>query len=195
MEENNFKQKLDQFIKYSQNVNDNSLIKNEYFKLVKEFHPDINKNDSNELANEYMIIINYAYENLIHNRNNFTLIKEDEYEKYKNNGKYIFVNEYNIKESISDKILFIYKLGMLEYNKARIIMLDNPSYNGNKEKTGYEIIGHLYKAYKYFKDVIRMDNNGNWGKNALLNLHYAYKLNENITRGLKISNERALMEI
>ena len=195
MEENNFKQKLDQFIKYSQNVNDNSLIKNEYLKLVKEFHPDINKNDSNELANEYMIIINYVYENLIHNKNNFTLIKEDEYEKYKINGKYIFVNEYNIKENISDKIFFIYKLGMLEYNKARIIMLDNPSYNGNKEKTGYEIIGHLYKAYKYFKDVIRMDNNGNWGKNALLNLHYAYKLNENITRGLKISNERALMEI
>ena len=195
MEENNFKQKLDQFIKYSQNVNENSLIKNEYFKLVKEFHPDINKNDSNELANEYMIIINYVYENLIHNKNNFTLIKEDEYEKYKINGKYIFVNEYNIKENISDKIFFIYKLGMLEYNKARIIMLDNPSYNGNKEKTGYEIIGHLYKAYKYFKDVIRMDKNGNWGKNALLNLHYAFKLNENITRGLKISNERALMEI
>jgi len=195
MEENNFKQKLDQFIKYSQNVNDNSLIKNEYLKLVKEFHPDINKNDSNELANEYMIIINYVYENLIHNKNNFTLIKEDEYEKYKINGKYIFVNEYNIKESISDKILFIYKLGMLEYNKARIIMLDNPSYNGNKEKTGYEIIGHLYKAYKYFKDVIKTDKNGNWGKNALLNLHYAFKLNENITRGLKISNERALMEI
>ena len=81
MEENNFKQKLDQFIKYSQNVNDNSLIKNEYFKLVKE----------------YMIIINYAYENLIYNKNNFTLIKEDEYEKYKINGKYIFVNEYKRK--------------------------------------------------------------------------------------------------
>ena len=62
MEENNFKQKLDQFIKYSKNINDNSLIKNEYLKLVKEFHPDINKNDSNELANEYMIIINYVYE-------------------------------------------------------------------------------------------------------------------------------------
>jgi hypothetical protein len=43
MEENNFKQKLDQFIKYSQNVNDKKNKKNEYFKLVKEFHPDINK--------------------------------------------------------------------------------------------------------------------------------------------------------
>jgi hypothetical protein len=195
MEDSNFKEKIDQFIKYSQNVNDNNLIKNEYFKLVKEFHPDVNKNINNDLANEYMIIINYVYENLIHNKNNFKLLKDDEYEKYKINGKYCFINEYNIKENISDKILFIYKLGMLEYNKARTIMLENPTYNGNKEKTGYEIIGHLYKSYKYFKDVIKMDNNKNWRKNAIIGLHYAFKLNENITRGLKVNNEKGLMVI
>jgi hypothetical protein len=195
MEDSNFKEKIDKFIKYSQNIDDNILIKNEYFKLVKEFHPDVNKNVNNDLANEYMIIINYVYENLIHNKNNFKLIKDDEYEKYKINGKYCFINEFNIKENISDKILFIYKLGMLEFNKARIIMLENPTYNGNKEKTGYEIIGHLYKAYKYFKDVIKMDKNENWRENAIISLHYAFKLNENITRGLKINNEKGLTVI
>jgi DnaJ-class molecular chaperone len=57
MESNNFKEKLDQFIKSSQNVNDNKIIKSEYLKLVKEFHPNVNKNIENEIANEYMINI------------------------------------------------------------------------------------------------------------------------------------------
>ena len=74
-------------------------------------------------------------------------------------------------------------------------MLENPTYTGNKEKTGYEIIGHLYKAYKYFKDVINMDKNGNWGKEASINLHYAYKMNEHITRGLQINSGKELIEM
>jgi len=194
MNDNNFKEKIDQFIKLSQSVNNNT-IKSEYIKLVKEFHPDVNKNIENEIANEYMIIVNYVYENLIHNKINLKLLKENEYDKYLDNEKYIFINEFGIKEYISDKILFVYKLGNLEYKIASTIMLENPTYTGNKEKTGYEIIGHLYKAYKYFKDVIKMDKNGNWGKNALVNLHYAFKMNEHITRGLQINNGKELIEI
>ncbi|MCL2209599.1 MAG: hypothetical protein FWB89_05515 [Treponema sp.] len=163
--------------------------------MVKEFHPDINKEIKNETANEYMIIINYVYENLINKKTGFKLLKEDEYEKQKINGKYCFINEFGIKEYISEKVLFVFKLGKLEYTKATTIMLENPVYTGNKEKTGYEIIGHLYRAYKYFKDVIKMDRNGNWGKNALINLHYAFKMNEHITRGLQISNEKELANI
>jgi hypothetical protein len=193
MESNNgFKTKIDHFINTSKNVNDNSIIKLEYLKLVKEFHPDANKEISKETANEYMIIINYVYEQLLHNKDNFHLIQKDEYEKNISNGKYCFVNEFGITERISDKILFIFKLGKLEYSKAVTIMLENPSYSGNKEKTGYVIIGHLYKAYKYFKDVIKMDKNGNWAKGAMVNLHYAYEMNEHITRGLKTSNEKEM---
>jgi DnaJ-class molecular chaperone len=192
---NNFKVKIDHFINASKNTNDNNVIKQEYLKLVKEFHPDANKKINNETANEFMIIINYVYEQLIHNKNNFQLVQKDEYEKNKVNGKYCFINEFGIKENISDKILFIFKLGKLEYNKALSIMLDNPSYSGNKEKTGYEIIGHLYKAYKYLKDVIKMDKKGIWVKAALLNLHYAYEMNEHITRGLKVSNEKGMIAV
>jgi len=194
MGKDNFKEKLNQFINQSQDTG-NGNIKSEYLKLVKEFHPDINKEIKNETANEYMIIINYVYENLINKKKGFKLFKEDEYEKQKINGKYCFINEFGIKEYISEKVLFIFKLGKLEYTKATTIMLENPVYTGNKEKTGYEIIGHLYRAYKYFKDVIKMDRNGNWGKNALINLHYAFKMNDHITRGLQISNEKELANI
>jgi hypothetical protein len=193
--EDDFKEKINNFINISKNTNDNSVIKHEYLNLVKLFHPDTNKDISAGILNEYMIIVNYVYEQLIHNKENFQLIKKEEYEKNKVNGKYCFVNEFGVKEFISDKILFIYKLGKLEYNKALKIMLDNPSYSGNKEKTGYEIIGHLYKAYKYYKDVIKLDKKGEWKKVTIINLYYAYKMNEHITRGLKISDEKGLMKM
>ena len=193
--DSNFKDKISAFISYSQSVNDNASIKHEYLKLVKEFHPDANNELSKGVASEYMIIINYTYEQLIHNRKNFKPVKKDEYEQNKVDGKYCFINEYGVKEFISDKIYYIYKLGRLEFFNAYKIMHRNPSYKGNKEKTGYEIIGHLYKAYKYYKDVIKMDKTGNWGKGALLHLRYAYKMNEHITRGLSTSNEKALVEI
>ena len=196
MEDNiNFKEKISNFIRFSQSVNDNNGIKSEYLKLVKEFHPDINKKLDKETANEYMIIINYTYEQLLNKKNNFEVIQNDEYEKNKINGKYCFINEFGLKEFISDKILYIYKLGRLEYSKANIIMLTNPSYNGNKERTGYKIIEHLYKAYKYYKEVIKMDKTGNWGREAKINLHYAYEMNEHITRGLKTNDVKDIIEI
>ena len=142
-----------------------------------------------------MIIINYTYEQLIYNKGNFKKIKTDEYENNKIDGKYCFINEYGVKELISDKIYYAYKLGRLEFFKAYTIMHRNPSFKGNKEKTGYEIIGHLYKAYKYYKDVIKMDKAGNWAKGALLHLRYAFKMNENITRGLSTSSEKGLTVI
>lgn len=193
--ENYFKEKISAYIGFSQSNKDKNNIKSEYLKLVKEFHPDTNKELSKEIASEYMIIINYAYEQLIHNKNNFKPVKTDEYEKNKIDGKYCFINEYGVKEYISDKIYYIYKMGRLEFFKAYMIMHRNPSYKGNKEKTGYEIIGHLYKAYKYYKDVIKMDKTGNWGKGAILHLRYAFKMNEHITRGLSTSGEKGLIKV
>jgi hypothetical protein len=76
-----------------------------------------------------------------------------------------------------------------------MIMLDNPSYGRNKEETGYRIIEHLYKAYKYFKDVIKMDKSGNWGKEAKMDLYYAYEMNEHITRGLKTNDVKEISKI
>jgi hypothetical protein len=187
-----FREKINSFIGCSQ---DKNKIRTEYLKLIKEFHPDTNKELDNEIANEYMIIINYTYEQLIHNKNNLQQSQMDEYEKNKINGKYCFINEFGIKEFISDKILYIYKLGRLEYSKAYIIMHNNPSFLGNKEETGYEIMEHLYKAYKYFKDVIKMDKTGSWVEQAKSNLYYAFKMNEHITKGLKITEEKRIIEI
>ncbi|AEF84699.1 DnaJ domain protein [Treponema primitia ZAS-2] len=174
---NSFSDRIKNFILFSKATNDNEKIKKKYFELVKIFHPDLNNEIDKEISNENMIVLNYVYEQLIKN---------------KVNGKYCLTNEYGIKEYISDKALYIYKLGFIEFRKAITIMLENP---GNKEGTSYEIIGHLYKSYKYFKEVIKLDKNGNWGRASIVQLHHAYSMNEHITRGLTGSDEKGLVEI
>jgi hypothetical protein len=186
-----FFEKINLFIDISKNLN-NSDIKYEYLKLVKEFHPD--RNPDNKMANEYMIVINYVYGQLLNNKQ-FTLNIIDEYDKNKINDKYCFINEYGIKEFITDKTLYVYKTGVLEYKKAYMIMHNNPSYTGNIEKTGYEIIGHLYKSYKHLKNVIEMDKDGNWGREAKVSLHYAYEMNAHVTRGLSRNDEKDITKI
>jgi hypothetical protein len=189
---NLFSDKLKEFIVFAKNTNNNGEIKLKYLELVKIFHPDINNEVDKETSNENMILLNYVYEQLTKNKAKFKIANKDEYEKNKINGKYCLINEYGIKEYISDKVLYIYKLGFIEFRKAMTIMLENP---GNKEGTSYEIIGHLYKSYKYFKEVIRIDKDGNWGRESKVQLHYAYSMNEHITRGLTGSSEKGLMKI
>jgi curved DNA-binding protein CbpA len=176
----------------SQNINDDAKTKSEYIKLVKEFHPDVNKKIENKLANEYMIIINYIYEQLI-NKKKIVLKSTDEYEKNKVNGKYCFINEDGIKEYLSDKTVYIYKLGKYEYDRA--LCKSMKPIEEDIEKEGYEIIGHLYKSYKYFKEVIKMDRDGMWGKAAKESLNKAYKMNERITRGLSKSDKKEITKI
>jgi curved DNA-binding protein CbpA len=175
----------------AQNAADTGAVKSEYLKLVKEFHPDVNKNIENKLANEYMVVINYIYEQIIHKKE-IILKSTDEYEKNKIQGRYCFINEEGIKEYISDKIVYMYKLGKHEYDRALILCMR--SSGGNNEKDGYEIIGHLYKSYKHFKEVIRMDAEGMWGKAARKSLDRAYAMNRRITRGLRESPAAPLVK-
>jgi curved DNA-binding protein CbpA len=186
-----FREKINQFINSFQNNDDNIKIKLEYIKLVKEFHPDVNKSVENKLANEYMVIINYIYEQLI-NKKKIVLKLTDEYEKNKVDKKYCFINEEGIEEYLSDKTVYIYKLGKYEYDRA--VCKSMKPIEGDIEKEGYEIIGHLYKAYKYFKEVIKIDRDGMWGKAAEENLNKAYEMNRRITRGLNKSDKKELIK-
>jgi hypothetical protein len=182
-----FNETINQFIKYGQN-NNNTDIKSVYLKLVKSFHPDLNKKIDNKLANEYMIIINYIYDQLI-NRNKIELKVTEKYEKDKTNGKYCFINDYGKKEYIKDKEEYMYKLGLWEYQRTRYIFGAN---DYETEKSGYEIIGHLYKCYKYCQETIKIDGDGMWGTAAKKLLEKAYILNERVTRGLNKSDSKEL---
>jgi curved DNA-binding protein CbpA len=185
---NDFKERINKFIVSAQNAG-GAEIKSEYIKLVKEFHPDVNRNTENSLANEYMVIINYIYEQLI-NKKTVELKPADEHGNRKVNGKYCFINEEGIKEFISDKTVYIYKLGKYEYDRAVCKCMKDSK--GNTDREGYEITAHLYKSYRYFKEVIKLDKEGIWGKAAWESLHRAYEMNKRITRGLSKNDEKGL---
>jgi curved DNA-binding protein CbpA len=189
-----FSDRLKDFIKFSQGNVSNHEIKSEYLKLVKEYHPDTNKNVDFDLANEYMININYAYEHLI-NKKAFTNKNkiDGEYEKNIENGKYWFINDYGRKEYVKEKSLYIFKLGLLEYQKCYRIMFNNSVFNGKRDESGYEVIKHLYECYLLAKKTIEMDKNGIYGSMAKILIDNAYKMNESITHGLKTSDEKAII--
>jgi curved DNA-binding protein CbpA len=188
-----FTDRIKKFIQLSQNNASTIEIKKEYLKLVKEFHPDANKNIETKLAHEYMITINYVYETLINKKElKINVALEDEFEKKKENGKYVFINDYGIKEHITDKALYIYKLGLLEYQQCYKILFHKSVFEGNKDESGYEIIEKLYKCYGYLNKVKEMDKNGIYGNMAETLLPQAYDMNERITRGLRTSSEKGI---
>jgi curved DNA-binding protein CbpA len=186
----NFRARMVQFINDFHDSNDNAKIKSEYVKLVKEFHPDVNRDIDDKLANEYMVIINYIYEGLI-NKQKITLESDGEYEKSRVNGKYCFINEEGKKEYVSEKAVFIYKLGKREYDRAVIKSMQPMGRDPKNE--GYEINGHLYRSYRYFQEVIKTDKGGIWGRAAEDSLNKAYEMSRRITRGLCESDEKELL--
>ena len=161
--------------------------------MVKEYHPDTNKNIDFNLANEYMINLNYVYEHLI-NKKIIINKTEDEYGKNMENGKYWFINDYGRKEYVREKPLYIYKLGLLEYQKCYKIMFYNSVFDGKGDESGYEIIKHLYECYILAQRVIKMDKGGVYGNMAEILIDNAYKMNESITKGLKRSNEKGIIK-
>jgi uncharacterized protein YfaS (alpha-2-macroglobulin family) len=189
-----FSGKLKEFIQFARNNASPDVIKNEYLKLVKAYHPDTNKNVDFDVAHEHMIHLNYVYEHLLHKKTLTTERKtEDEYEKNMENGKYVFINDYGRKEYITDKSLYIYKLGLLKYQRCYKIMFSNSVFEGKGDESGYRVIKNLYECYLLARRVIEMDKGGMYGNMARILIANAYKMNENITKGLKTSSEKGIV--
>jgi hypothetical protein len=140
-----------------------------------------------------MMNLNYVYEQLLHKKTIAVHSKAaDEYEQNIENGKYWFINDYGRKEYVTEKPLYIYKLGLLEYQKCYKIMFDNSVFNGLKDSSGYEVIKHLYQCCLLARKVIAMNKDGTYGTMAKNLIRRAYKMNESITKGLKTSGETGL---
>ena len=190
-----FSGKLKEFIQFARGNPSPNAIKKEYLKLVKAYHPDTNKNMDFDAAHERMIHLNYVYEHLLHKKTPGNQRKtEDEYEKNMENGKYVFINDYGRKEYITDKALYIYKLGLLKYQRCYKIMFSNSVFEGKGDESGYEVIKNLYECYLLARRVMETDKDGVYGNMARILIDNAYKMNENITKGLKTSGGKGIMK-
>jgi curved DNA-binding protein CbpA len=187
--EQEFRDTITRFVNNFKDSGDEAKIKSEYVKLVKEFHPDVNRNIENKLANEYMMTINYVYERLLRKKK-IALKPAGGHEENRVNGKYCFINEEGVKEYLSEKTVYIYKLGKREYDRAVVKSMKPMGRDTDGE--GYEIIGHLYKSYKYFQEVINMDRGGIWGRAAEESLNRAFEMNNRIARGLSKTGSTGL---
>ena len=176
-------EKLKNFIEFSQKTGSQKEIKNEYLKLVKEFHPDINTDNDFSTANEIMIQLNYIYGSII-NKTGFSGIsvkEDDEYKDFMENGKYWYINTWGRKEYVSDKAFYLYKLALMEVYLSQRVLTANPLYSGKGEESLYMAIMHLHKAYVLANKVIKLSKDNIYANTARILLNRIYRKNKYIT--------------
>jgi curved DNA-binding protein CbpA len=63
-----FLRKINDFIVSAKIAPDKNAIKSKYLELVKEYHPDTNKELDKNILNEYMVIINNSFEKIMNGK-------------------------------------------------------------------------------------------------------------------------------
>ena len=72
-------------------------------------------------------------------------------------------------------------------------MFNNSVFDGKGEESGYEVIKHLYKSYNLMQKVLELDKDGIYGNMARILIDNIFKMNESILNGLKIVNEKRIV--
>ena len=173
-------------------TNDKKKIKIAYSKLLKKYNPEdypdlfIKIQEAYETALKYSG--NFSENTRNFNENNFSKNmyeeKSDEYEKMKVNGKYRFINRDKKAEHISDKSLFLYKMGLDKIFWSRDYLCAHPLSEGFGDEIVVEISQALYQAIKYLTDSIKIGKNNNWINEAKEKIQWAYEMNSRITKNL-----------
>ncbi len=178
----NFKADIQNFIEKSKSQNSGEQ-KKAYYDLVKKYHPDLNNNNT-ETYDKYMMLLNHVYsklkEGIPHKINKF----DDEYEKMKVNGKYAFLNRDNKIETVSDKSLFLYKMGLDKIFWSRDYLCTNPLADGYGDETVTTVSEALYTAIQYLTASLKIGKNKNWVEEAKEKIVWAYEMNNRITKNL-----------
>lgn len=180
--QDSFKDDIKNFISISQNISKEE-IKKEYYNLVKKYHPDMYTNNKSQY-DKYMMILNHLYSNIKTNSKTETKTASDEYEKMKVNGKYTFINRDKKPEHVSDKSLFLYKMGLDRIFWSRDYLCAHPLSEGFGDEIVIEISQTLYQAIKYLTESIKIGKNNNWINEAKEKIQWAYEMNSRITKNL-----------
>jgi len=180
--QDSFKDDIKKFITIAHSI-PKEEIKKEYYTLVKKYHPDMYTNNKTQY-DKYMMILNHVYSNIKTNSKSESKIISDEYEKMKVNGKYKFINRDKKAEHVSDKSLFLYKMGLDKIFWSRDYLCTHPLSEGFGDEIVVEISQALYQAIKYLTDSIKIGKNNNWINEAKEKIQWAYEMNSRITKNL-----------
>jgi len=186
---NAFKKDLQSFI---EEANQDTL-KSMYYTLLKKYHPDLNPLDS-QYYNNCTLILNHVYAEIINKplQKNIKLSKKDEYDKFLINGTYTYKNRDNRTEKVTDKSLFLYKMGLDKILGARDFLCNHPLSDGYGSEILIKASEDLYLAIKYLNDSIKIGKNNNWLQEAKDKIEWAYRMNSRISKQLINNHEKNL---
>ena len=167
--------------------------KRTYYTLVRKYHPDMNE-DNKEQYDKCMMILNHVYSSIkINRQNNIDNQSIDEYEQMKTNGKYQFMNRDKKVERVSDKSLFLYKMGLDRIFWSRDYLCSHPMADGFGDEIVSTISEELYKAIKYLNASLEIGNDRNWIGEAKEKIGWAYEMNSRITKSMYNKEMKGIM--
>ena len=188
-----FKSDLNRLINEHKDKNEYSSFKRLYYELVRKYHPDMNE-DNKDQCDKCMMILNHIYSNMKKgSKNSMDDAIIDEYEKSKIDGKYQFVNRDNRTERVSDKSLFLYKMGLDRILWSRDYLCSHPMSDGYGDEIISTVSEELYKAIRYLNASLEIGNDKNWKEEAIEKTRWAYEMNSRITKTMYNKEMKGIM--
>lgn len=182
MPDTDFKEDIYAFAALCKTAADEHVKKKAYYTLVKKYHPDMQGGHRQEY-DKYMMMVNHVYA-AVKDKKEQESACDDIYEKMKINDKYCFVNRDKKKEYVSDKSLFLYKMGLDRIFFARDYICSHPLHFGYGEEIVFTASEALYQAINHLHNSLKIETSANWVSEAKEKIRWAYEMNNRITKSL-----------
>jgi len=193
MPSSEFKSDIALLINEHKDNSDIGSTKRLYYALVRKYHPDMNEHDK-EQYDHYMMVLNHVYSELKRKTETKTDNQvQDEYESMRIDGKYQVVNRDRKTERVSDKALFLFKMGLDRILWSGDFLCSHPMADGYGDEIVSAISEELYKAIKYLNASLEIGNDGNWIGEAKEKIRWAYKMNSRITKTMYNMEMKGIM--
>jgi hypothetical protein len=188
MNQSCFKKELASLVELKKSDEPDEIIKKEYLRLIKKYHPDLNESE-NDYCGQCTLVINHVYSELKKTRPGSNKMNtKDKVDTYKTAKGYEFRNHKNQIVRETDKGIFLFKLGFHKLQEARDYLGEHPSVDGFGIEIVFKTSEMIFQGVEYLKECIKTSNDDMWKNEAAEQIKYAFDMNNRITRQV-IDNE------
>ena len=195
-----FKEDYKEFIQFINNAKDDALVKEEYLKMAKKYHPDTAPSNCKSIYNEFMILINKAYSQ---GKTNVKEIKIEKEEIKKSKNRFYSFNDYYGKErKFSNYLDYLMLLGIEEYNSGLLVLnygnyedlyIKHTKFIPNNKSFIYEAMQHFYNAAKCFNYIINENPEYIFISDAREQFEKVTRLNNDLSLNILKSNNKEII--